>query len=179
MLTSFDEIRLPRSPEAHGHTASETGILLEGQRPSLGRPSRRSLCEKPSLQYPFVIHRAFRLRPTSTPMAPVSFLSFTIHHPILSQPSGSPSGYLPFVGIAAVMLLLIVCCGDNDAPVGPRRRNISYESWFGHGMSAHVAAGEHESSSGLALARVQTPTWPVAPSPTEPPPYSRHAPFPY
>ena len=60
-------------------------------------------------------------------MAPLSFLSSAVSRTILSRPSelSTPWDYLPFVVIAVAILLLIMSCGDDDAPVGPRRRDIS------------------------------------------------------
>ncbi|PIL23262.1 hypothetical protein GSI_14572 [Ganoderma sinense ZZ0214-1] len=130
-------------------------------------------------------------------MAPLSYtlnyLSAVIQHPGLpaSRPSWTQYDYLPLVGIAAIILVLIASCGDDDAPVGPRRRNASYhnDSWSDDGESITdvdaLEAGHHAlprrpmegASQGTSGPAPSVPS----PSPTlpAPPPYSRRAPFPY
>ncbi len=56
-------------------------------------------------------------------MAPLSYTAVIIQqYPALSRPSCTQFGYLPLVGIAVVILVLIASCGDDAAPVGPRRQ---------------------------------------------------------
>ncbi|KAM5537585.1 hypothetical protein V8D89_008663 [Ganoderma adspersum] len=125
-------------------------------------------------------------------MAPLSYLSvIMVQYPGLparSQPLWTQYHYLPLVAIAAIVLVFIASCGDDDAPVGPRdgRRSAPYDPWSDDDESiADVETGHDmdvlpqrpiEAAGTDALS--PAPSMPP-PSPSAPPPYSRRAPFPY